>query len=272
MIGLIARRCRAYVGVYYAYMLEYRAEIILWMIAGAFPFIMMEIWAKHAAQNLSGATAGISIVSFYQYFFAVFLVRQLTVVWVVFEMEGDVVLGRLSSFLMHPIDPVWRHVAKHVAERFTRIPFLIGGIILFFSIYPEAMTQWQGSIFEFFLASIVITLVFMLRFALQHTTGILAFWTERASAIESFSFLPYVFLSGMLAPLEVYSKNVQMVAYWTPYPYMIDFPAKLMMGHNFAPGMLAQRFTVLIAWLIGVFIINRVLWRFGLKQYSGMGA
>ncbi len=272
MIGLICRRAKTYLGVYYAYMLEYRAEIILWMIAGAFPFIMMEIWAQHAAQNTTGEAVGLSVVTFYQYFFAVFLVRQLTVVWVVFEMEGDVVLGRLSSYLMHPIDPVWRHVAKHIAERFTRIPFLIGGVILFFYLYPQAWTQWQGSLGDLALAAIVITLVFMLRFALQHTTGILSFWTERASAIESFTFLPYVFLSGMLAPLDVYSPKVQAIAYWTPYPYMIDFPAKLMMGYDFPPGMLALRFSVLIGWLVAIIIINRLLWRAGLKQYSGMGA
>ena len=269
MIALISSRCKAFISVYYAYMLEYRAEIILWMIAGAFPFVMMEIWAQHAGQAL---VSGIDRVGFYQYFFAVFLVRQLTVVWVVFEMQGDVLLGRLSSFLMHPIDPAWRHVAKHVAERLTRVPFLVGGSLLFFVIYPEALRQWRGGVGDLLLAGMAITLVFMLRFVMQHSTGILAFWTERASAIESFAFLPYVFLSGMLAPLDLFGQGVRTFAYWTPYPYMIDFPAKLITGYRFPQGMIAWHFMILCAWFLGMLIFNRVLWRLGLKKYSGMGA
>ncbi|MFM8003632.1 MAG: multidrug ABC transporter permease, partial [Dolichospermum sp.] len=34
--------------VYYAYMLEYRSELILWVLSGSLPIIMMGIWVQAA--------------------------------------------------------------------------------------------------------------------------------------------------------------------------------------------------------------------------------
>ena len=33
---------------YYAYMLEYRAELLLWVLSGALPFILMGVWMQAA--------------------------------------------------------------------------------------------------------------------------------------------------------------------------------------------------------------------------------
>jgi len=32
--------------VYYAYMLEYRAELLLWVLSGSLPIILMGIWVQ----------------------------------------------------------------------------------------------------------------------------------------------------------------------------------------------------------------------------------
>ncbi len=104
--------------VYYAYMLEYRAELILWVLSGSLPIILMGVWIK-AAQ---GANFGLSAVDFSRYFLAVFIVRQFTVVWVVFEFEREVVEGKLSPRLLQPLDPAWHHISSHISERAARMP------------------------------------------------------------------------------------------------------------------------------------------------------
>ncbi|HEY9807156.1 MAG TPA: ABC-2 family transporter protein, partial [Candidatus Obscuribacterales bacterium] len=56
---------------------------------------------------------------------------------------------------------------------------------------------------------------------------------------------------------------------WTPFPYMVHFPASLLVGLpvNFGQGCL-----VMAGWGLLFWVLNRWLWRLGLKQYSGMGA
>jgi ABC-2 type transport system permease protein len=254
---------RVMLSVYYAYMVEYRAELLFWVLSGTFPLILMGLWAE-AAQ---GGQLSLSSTEFVQYFLAVFLVRQFTVVWVIWEFEREVVEGRLSPFLLQPIDPVWRHFFSHVAERLARLPFAFLLVGLFLLLYPEA--AWLPSGGNLWLGLLAIVLSFCLRFMMQYTFALLAFWTERASAIEQFWFLLYTFLSGMIAPLAMFPEAVRAFVLWTPFPYLIYFPASILINN---PQHVWQGFATMGLWGGVFFAINRWLWRRGLRQYSGMGA
>ena len=257
------RKARVLLTSYYAYMLEYRAELFLWALSGSLPLILMGVWTQ-AAQS---GQFGLAPVDFARYFLAVFLIRQFTVVWVIWEFEKEVVEGRLSPKLLQPLDPVWHHVASHLSERLARLPFALFLIALFFLLYPQAF--WIPRLGNFFLFGVALILAFVLRFLIQYTFALFAFWTERANAIENFWFLFFLFFSGMIAPLEMFPPTLQEILFWTPFPYLIHFPASLLIG---LPVNLVQGFLVTLGWSVLFFILNRWLWRQGLKQYSGMGA
>ncbi|MBW4678967.1 MAG: ABC-2 family transporter protein [Microcoleus vaginatus WJT46-NPBG5] len=248
---------------YYAYMLEYRAELFLWALSGSLPFILMGIWMK-ASQS---GNFGLQPVDFARYFLAAFIVRQTNVVWVIFEFEKEVVQGKLSPRLLQPLDPVWHHVAGHISERFARLPFIIGLVLLFFALYPQSF--WIPNPGRFLLFCLVIVFAFILRFLIQYTFALFAFWIERATAIEQFWYLFYLFFSGMIAPLEMFPESVRQVVQWTPFPYLVHFPAAILVG---LPVDVVGGLLVMLAWTIVFFICNRWLWRRGLKHYSGMGA
>ncbi len=256
-------KIRTLLGVQYAYMLEYRAELLLWALSGSLPIILMGVWIEAA----EGGRFGLSPLDFARYFLTVFVVRQFTVVWVIFEFEREVVEGKLSPLLLQPIDPAWRHVAGHLSERLARFPFVLVLVALFFGLYPRAfwVPDWSSAI----LFTCVVALVFAMRFLIQYTLAMFAFWTERASAIEELWFLCYLFLSGLIAPLEVFPPAVREFALWTPFPYLVHFPASILVG---LPVDIGRGLLVMSIWSIIFFVLNRWLWRRGLKHYSGMGA
>lgn len=262
-MNLGIRKAQTFLLVYYAYMLEYRAELFLWVLSGTLPLILMGVWIK-ASQ---GGNFGLEPADFARYFLMVFVVRQVATVWVIWDFEKEVVEGRLSHRLLQPIDPVWHHVARHLSERLARLPFSFLLLGLFFLLYPQA--TWQPSFSRVLLFLLVLVLAFALRFLIQYTFALFAFWTERASAIEQFWFLFFLFLSGMIAPLEVFPPVVRMVALWTPFPYLVHFPAAILIG---LPVNIVQGILVMLGWGLLFFIWNRWLWRKGLRQYSGMGA
>ncbi|HEY9669095.1 MAG TPA: multidrug ABC transporter permease, partial [Coleofasciculaceae cyanobacterium] len=113
----VIRKALAFLSVYYAHMMEYRAELFLWALSGTLPLILMGVWTK-ASQS---GQFGLAPADFARYFLTVFLVRQFNVVWVVWEFEKEVVQGKLSPRLLQPIDPVWHHVAAHLSERVARL-------------------------------------------------------------------------------------------------------------------------------------------------------
>ncbi|MGF1491877.1 MAG: ABC transporter permease [Microcoleaceae cyanobacterium] len=259
----ILRLAQTFLSTYYAYMLEYRAELFLWALSGSLPFILMGVWMQAAEAE----ALPLSQIDFARYFVAAFVVRQANVVWVIWEFEKDVVQGRLSPKLLQPIDPVWHHVAAHISERFARLPFIIGIVALFFVLYPEAI--WFPSLQTVLVFLLILAMAFGFRFLIQYTFSLLAFWTERVAAIEDIWYLPYLFLSGITAPLEVFPPGIQEVVLWTPFPYLIHFPAALLVG---LPVNLGRGFLIMGIWAVLFFVLNRWLWRRGLRKYSGMGA
>ena len=259
----VVRKAKVLLLAYYAHMLEYRAELFLWALSGTLPLILMGVWTQ-AAQ---GGRFGLSPVDFVRYFLTVFLIRQFTTVWVIWEFEKQVLEGKLSPRLLQPLDPVWHHVAAHLSERLARLPFTLLLMGLFFTLYPQAF--WLPSFVSFLLFVLTLSFAFALRFLIQYTFALFAFWTERATAIENFWFLFYLFLSGMIAPLEMFPAPMREVVLWTPFPYLIHFPAAVLIG---LPVDFVRGFLVMLGWGLLFFVFNRWLWRRGLKQYSGMGA
>ncbi len=249
--------------VYYAYMLEYRVEIVLWMLAGILPFILMAVWVSAASHH----NYGFSPVEFARYFLSVFITHQMISVWVIWEFEEHVLYGYLSNFLLQPMDPVWRYVSSHVAERLSRFPFLALLIVAFFLLYPEAF--WIPSLKNLLLFLLVVNLAFATRFLLQYSIAMLSFWMERVSAFEEIHFLMFLFLSGYIAPLQLFPGVVREVVMWTPFPYMINFPVSILMGKEVD---IVRGIAVMGGWLIVALVINRILWYVGLKRYSAMGA
>ncbi len=263
LLDRVSRISRTLTSVYYAYMLEYRAELLLWVLSGSLPLILMGAWVK-ASQ---GGQFGLTPNDFIRYFLAVFLVRQFTVVWVIWEFEREVVEGKLSFRLLQPLDPGWHYFASHFAERFARLPFAVLLVGLFFWLYPQAI--WVPSLSNALLCLLTLALAFILRFVTQYTFSMFAFWIERAYAIEQFWFLFYLFLSGLVAPLEVFPPAVREIVMWTPFPYMINFPASILIG---LPVNVGRGLLIMLDWIIIFWFLSRWLWRRGLKQYSGMGA
>lgn len=260
----ILRQCTTLVGVHYALMMEYRAEILLWALSGVLPLVLMGVWMKASAGS---RIRGMAPADFARYFMAVFVVGQFTTVWVIWEFEYEMVEGRLSPYLLQPLDPGWRHVASHIGERLTRLPWVIGMIVLFFVLYPQAL--WRPSLRSVTLWLLATAMAFILRYVMQYTVAMLTFWVERASAIEQLTFVLYIFLSGRIAPLSLYPQRMAELAMWTPFPYVVYFPVKLLLDPEARawPG-----FGIMLGWVVVFFALNRLLWRRGLRHYSGMGA
>jgi ABC-2 type transport system permease protein len=256
-------KARALCTVSLASMLAYRAEIYLWVLASVLPLILLGVWARAAE---SGAFP-LSSVEFIRYFICVFVVRQFTFIWVIWEFEELVVSGNLSHQLLQPLNPVWRSLASHLTERVVRLPLIALVVVACFCLYPRAL--WAPRPGDVLQASGLLALAFGARFLLQYMMSMLAFWTERAAAIEELWFAVHLFLSGLIAPLDVYPESVRRLTELTPFPYLIYHPVNLLLGRGAPFGRAAL---VLAVWGGVALIVQRWLWKRGLERYSAMGS
>ena len=82
-------------------------------------------------------------------------------------------------------------------------------------------------------------------------------------------FIPFLFLSGLLAPLTAFPPFVRTLAQWTPFPYLIDFPARVLAEQ---PVDLLAGFAIQLAWILLLLPLVLLFWRAGVRRYSAMGA
>ena len=263
------RKARILISAQHAFMLAYRAEIYLWVLAHCLPFIMMSLWMTAAAAP--GASLAQKPVDYARYFAAVFIVRQFSTVWMIYDFEIHVNEGSLSPMLLRPMNVLWHYVAAHLGEQLARFPFFLLVLALFFVLYPTAF--WVPSAGALVLGIIAVYAALALRFAMQYCFAMLTFWFERASAIDQLSWLPYLFLSGLVIPLADMPATLRQALYFTPFPYCIDFPARLLTGQlGWSDPFVPQGFAILAAWFVVLSLLGSVLWKRGLLQYSGHGA
>ena len=249
--------------VQYSNMLEYRVEIALWAISGIIPFFMLNIWTTN---NLN-ESINLSNVMITRYFLSAFFIRQFSVVWVVFTFEEDALLGKISPYIIQPLNPFFRYFSQHIAEQITRLPFALIIAFFFFIFNPESI--WFPNLGILILSISSTFLSFLIQFLMQSIIACLCFWTEKASSIERLLFIPTLFLSGLLSPVISFPEKIKFWVYFTPFPYLIDFPANLLSGNttNIIGG-----FSMQIFWIILFFPLFRKVWIEGTKKFTAMGS
>ena len=129
-----------------------------------------------------------------------------------------------------------------------------------------SLTLWASALFI-----PALLLAFVVRFLIEWTLALAAFWTTRVSAINQTYFVLMLFLSGQIAPLTLLPSPVQVVAGILPFRWMIGFPVELLLGRL----TLAETLTGLgiqFAWLLISFVLLRIIWRAGVQIYSAVGA
>jgi len=268
MTALLARRwrlARVVLSVTFAAFIEYRAEVLIWMIAGSLPLIMMFIWMGLAA---NGPVGGYAAADFAAYFLLVFVVRQFTVCWVVQPLSRDIRLGEMSARLMRPLDPYWMYVADHMVALVMRIPIVPPVVLLGLALTGAFGKLSLVALPLFFLA---MAGAWLIRFNMHYSLGLIAFWTDQAASFEGLLFTIYMVFGGALFPIALLPPAAQAIIALTPFPYLIGFPVDVMLG-KLSQAELLRGFGLQLLWAL-VFIGTRQLaWRRGLRRYGAVGA
>lgn len=94
-----------------------------------------------------------------------------------------------------------------------------------------------------------LALAFALRFLLEWTLALAAFWTTRVSAFNQLYFVALLFLSGQIAPLSLLAPPLQTAAAILPFCWMVSFPVELLRG-NLTPAATVIGLGALVLWLV----------------------
>jgi ABC-2 type transport system permease protein len=264
LVGLYTQQFKTTLAV----MFQYRAALVIWMIGQVLePLVYLIVW-QIVSKSSGGSIGGYTTNDFAAYFIVLMLVNQFTYTWIMYEFEYRIREGILSFALLKPVHPIHSDIADNVSSKLITLPTMVliaVGLALGFhsSISPA---PWAIVVFI-----LVLLLAFLVRFLLEWTLAQAAFWTTRVSAINQTYFVLMLFLSGQMAPLTLFPHAVQVLADILPFRWMIGFPVELLLG-RLTPIQALIGLGAQVAWLLIGFLLLRLVWRAGVKNYSAVGA
>jgi ABC-2 type transport system permease protein len=247
-------------------MLEYRVGILIWMLVNVMPLVMLAVWYSLSE---GGPIAGYTQNDFVSYYLLLTLMRQLTNVWVIWELDYEIRHGDLSIKLLQPINPIHSYMASHLADKVFRFIVMIPLALVAWWIFPTIHYDLTPITFALMLVAAVVS--FLIRFFIQYTIGLLAFWVSESITLNEIIFALSMMLGGIIAPIDLFPSQVVAIAKYLPFRYMMGFPVEVVMG-RLSSWELVSSTLVMFSWLALALVVYFWLWRKGIKQFSAYGA
>jgi ABC-2 type transport system permease protein len=250
----------------FAGVVAYRAEMIIWILSATLPLVMLALWNAVASE---GPVAGLDQEEIARYFAATLLVRQLTSVWLVWELNEEIRTGRLSSKLLKPMHPLAQHAVDMAVALPLRAAVLAPMLAALLVWRPEL---WRTpSLMEAGLFLVAVGCAWALNFLIQALFGILSFWIDKSDGLFGVWFGLYALLSGYLAPLDTYPEPIRAVLALLPFKGMLGTPVEVLSGLR-GPAEAAAQVGVSLAWVALLGLAVALGWSAGLRRYGAHGA
>ncbi len=247
--------------------IQYRASGMIWMIGGVLePIIYLVVWSTVAKAN-GGSVGGFTAREFAAYYIILMLMNHLTFSWLMQVFQFRIQYGELSYDLLRPVHPIHKDITDNVAYKVVQMTVMIPALVVLILLFdPLFNFQWQ-----YVMVTIpVVLLAFGVRFLLEWSLALVAFWTTRVTAINNTYFAISMFLSGRIAPIALLPLWLQPVAETLPFYYAIAFPAEGLLGRLNSFEIISGVMHLLV-WFGLSLIILKFAWRRGVREFSAVG-
>jgi len=185
-------------------------------------------------------------------------------------VNRDIRDGTLNNFLTKPISylkyMVLLSIGRASLALFSGVLVQIALIISFHNLIipPPSLS----------IVAIIILIVFIgyfIRLFISILIGMISFWVTENAGLNNFFSVLIRFLSGGYAPLNILPTAFYHLCLAFPFAYIIFFPAQLYLKKaSFNDGL--RGLAIETAWLVVLYILIKITWKRGLKNYEGIGA
>jgi viologen exporter family transport system permease protein len=246
--------------------LEYRMWMLIWMLSASFPLVMLAVWLSLAENGpIGGYTAG----DFVGYFLLSFYMRQMTSVWVAWDLDYDIRHGHLSVKLLHPVHPIHDYISNNLADKVLRGLIFTPIVILVAALFPQV--TYVVTPLNIFLFVLALCGAWLMRFMFQFILGLFAFWFSQALVLTDVFWMLFLLFGGGVAPIPLLPEPLRTIALILPFRLMMAFPIEIMLG-QLTTDMMAINFALMLMWIFVLLVAHRVIWRRGIRQFSAFGA
>jgi len=247
---------------------QYRANLMMYLAYGLVsPITYLAVWS--AIADAQGNVNGLTSANFAAYYLTLLPVDILTTCITIYYLAYKIQDGTLSNELLQPVHPILtntlvNNLAFKILQTMIFVPIWIALVLLF---RPTFTYTWQSLL----LSAPAIGMGFFIRFLLESTLTLIAFWTTRVWAIYHFDTAVSMLLNGAFVPLVLLPAWAQTMAHLLPYQLTLSFPILLLLNQLPLEQILLN-YGLQVFWLIVLYGLFNFVWRQAIKQFSAVGA
>lgn len=180
-----------------------------------------------------------------------------------FELQEMIRTGQLSNYLLRPVGVIEFVYLRGLAPRLfvAALCFLIG---LIFSLFG-----WVDPL-RMFLAMILALIGNIIHYQIGAALAATSFLWEEAFSILMVKNMIVQILSGELIPLTLFPANLEWVWKYTPFYLYVFGPTQYALG-RWSDAVFYQNLLISLAWMFAGWLLIRLSWGLGIKNYSSLG-
>lgn len=181
--------------------------------------------------------------------------------------------GSLTRYLVYPMSFFGYKYLSYLAQSLIAVAQLVAMVVLFRLLVRRA--TGLGFAEEVTAPSLLLGIAASLAsaslyFATMAVVEMVAFWNDAIWTLLVIMRFSAQLLGGGLVPLSLFPKGLRDGLAYSPFPYMLSFPARVLMGETGA-GFLMTGMLACAAWSALFMMFARALWQRGSYQYTSVG-
>lgn len=266
-MSLTVRKWRAIFSIWFQDGIAYRASGLIWILTDLVTAITMPlVWAR--AGSSTGVIAGYTTSDFILYYLCLLLLGSFITSHIMWEMAIEIKEGQFSTMLVRPVSLYQFMFFRNLSWRIIRTSLFLP----FFFLLLWAYRGYLGEAHVFFGGPFLLSLILghLVSFTTVMMMSMIALFTQEAMSIFELYYVPMLFLSGQLFPISVLPGWAQTLGKIFPFYYTTGAPTEILIGRVSGeavwPVIGAQ-----VMWVVVAYCISRVLWKKGLRHYTGVG-
>jgi len=247
-------------------MFVYRFNLVIYFLSvpimlAIYYFLWKAIFVYTGKEVIKGFTFSAMI----SYYVLTAVVSESTSHWIAPAFSADVRYGELASELLKPINYFFYRLSGLAGDRiflfFVEVlPIFVIGLIFF----GLRINQF----FPFFIISVI--LASLLSFVLDFSVGMSAFWFKENDGFLRAWWIIRRVADGSLLPLVFFPGFLLTTSMYLPFQYSMYVPINIFLGKYSFP-LVCKMLLIQAAWIMAAFLILNLLWKKGIKRFSGVG-
>ncbi len=248
----------------------YRSHMAVSLLVGPVFFLtQMFIWK--AVYSTRTTITGLTLEQMLTYYGITAIINYLIFDSADWNLQMLIRTGKFLTFMLRPLSHCYFALSQKIGHRMLAfwLEFIPIYLMFFFIFKIKLIPAEPGW------AVLSIYLSFVLVFLINYCIGITGFWLTKTEGLRRGFLVVRDLFAGSFIPLTLFPGLIQKVLFFLPFQFVTYVPTRVFIGSYELAGIkltIPEVVGLQAVAVLVMFAVYKLLWYFGIKRFTGVGA